>query len=137
MQIFILREGYICFICDTCMLFQKEKKIPTFEDNGTLHAYHNKVKIDYRWEYLLQARLNEFAVTAIDRDSVIIDLDYLINGSVAITRSRLVHRMLQGVEHTNPTEWSNSRLLHWRQIRIDCSTNSQSFQRLFIISFRQ
>ena len=47
---------------------------PTFEDKGRLHAYHNKIRIDYRRENLFQARLNEFAVAAIDRDSVIIDL---------------------------------------------------------------
>ena len=66
--------------------------------------------MDYRRENLLQARLNKFAVAAIDRDSVIIDLAYLIAGLVTITQSRLVHRMLQGVEHTDPTEWSNSHL---------------------------
>ena len=44
----------------------------------------------------------------IDRDSAIIDLAYLFAGLVAITQSRLVHRILQGVEHTDPTEWSNS-----------------------------
>ena len=66
--------------------------------------------MDYRRENLLQARLNKFAVAAIDRDSVIIDLAYLIAGLVTITQSRLVHRMLQGVKHTDPTEWSNSHL---------------------------
>ena len=70
--------------------------------------------MDYRWENLLQALLNKFAVIAINRDSVITDLAYLIAGS--ITQSRLVHCMLQEVEHTDPTEWSNSHLLHWRQI---------------------
>ena len=73
-----------------------------------------KARMDYRWENLLQALLNKFAVISINRDSVITDLAYLIAGS--ITQSRLVHCMLQEVEHTDPTEWSNSHLLHWRQI---------------------
>ena len=83
---------------------------PTFKEGGRVHAYYNKARMDYRQENLLQARLNKFAVAAIDRDSVIIDLAYLIAGLVTITQSRLVHRMLQGVEHTDPTEWSNSHL---------------------------
>ena len=44
----------------------------------------------------------------IDQDSAIIDLAYLFTGLVTIAQSRLVHRILQGVEHTDPTEWSNS-----------------------------
>ena len=44
----------------------------------------------------------------IDRDSAIIDLAYLFAGLVTITQFCLVHRILQGVEHTDPTEWSNS-----------------------------
>ena len=43
----------------------------------------------------------------IDRDSAIIDLAYLFAGLVTITQFCLVHRILQGVEHTDPTEWSN------------------------------
>ena len=46
----------------------------------------------------------------IDRDSAIIDLAYLFAGLVTITQSCLVHRILQGVEHTDPTEWSNLHL---------------------------
>ena len=46
----------------------------------------------------------------IDRDFAIIDLAYLFTGLVTIAQSRLVHRILQGVEHTDPTEWSNSHL---------------------------
>ena len=108
---------------------------PTFEDKGRLHAYHNKIRIDYHRENLFQACLNKFAVTEIDQDSVIINLAYLFAGLVTITQSRLVHRILQGVEHTDPTEWSNSHLLHWRQIHTGCSTNIQSFQELFTLSF--
>ena len=69
---------------------------PTFED-------HNKARMDYRRENLLQEHLNKFAISAIDRDSVIIDLAYLIAGLVTITQFCLVHRVLQGVEHTDPT----------------------------------
>ena len=74
--------------------------------------YYNKIRIDYHRENLFQACLNEFAVIEIDQDSVIIDLAYLFAGLVTITQSRLVHCMLQGVEHTDPTEWSSSHLLH-------------------------
>ena len=110
---------------------------PTFEDKGRLHAYHNKARIDYHRENLFQACLNEFAVTEIDRDSVIIDLAYLFAGLVTITQSRLVHRMFQGVEHTDPTEWSNSHLLHWRQIYIGCSTTTVSlFKGRSLLSFQ-
>ncbi len=70
---------------------------PTFEDKGRLHVYHNKARMDYRQENLLQACLNKFAAAVIDRDSVIIDLAYLFAGLVTITQSRLVHCMLQGV----------------------------------------
>ena len=97
---------------------------PTFEDKGRLHAYHNKVRMDYCRENLLQACLNKFAMVVIDRDSVIIDLAYLFAGLVTITQPRLVHHMLQGVEHTDPTKWSNSHLLQWRQICTGCSANS-------------
>ena len=38
------------------------------------------------------------------------NLAYSIAGLVTITQFPLVHRMLQGVEHTDPTEWSNSHL---------------------------
>ena len=62
---------------------------------------------------LYQANLSEIAA---DRNrvesSAIADLAYLIAGLVTITQFRLVHRILQGVEHTDPTEWSNSHLFH-------------------------
>ena len=52
--------------------------------------------------------------TVVDRNrveiSVIADLAYSIAGLVTTTQFRLVHRMLQGVEHTDPTEWSTSHL---------------------------
>ena len=61
---------------------------------------------------LHQANLIE---TATDRNRVVespamVDLAYLIAGLVTTTQFRLVHRMLQGVEHTDPTEWSTSHL---------------------------
>ena len=62
---------------------------------------------------LYQANLSEIAA---DRNrvesSAIADLAYLIAGLVTSTQFRLVHRMLQGVEHTDPTEWSTSHLFH-------------------------
>ena len=93
--------------------------------------------MDYHRENLLQACLNKFAVAAIDRDSVIIHLAYLFAGLVTITQSHLVHHMFQGVERTDPTEWSNSRLLQWRQSCIGCSTNSHSSQERIIVSFQR
>ena len=57
----------------------------SFEDKGRLHAYQNKVRMDYRRENLLQAFLNEFAVAAINWDSVIVDLAYSFAGLVTIT----------------------------------------------------
>ena len=71
----------------------------------------------------------------IDRDSAIIDLAYLFAGLVTITQSRLVHRILQGVEHTDPTEWSNLHRSIGEKFCNGCSTNSQSFQGLFTIFF--
>ena len=59
-----------------------------------------------------------------ERDSAITDFAYLLAGLVTITQFCLVHRVLQGVEHTDPTEWSSSHLLHWRQIYVGYSANS-------------
>ena len=91
--------------------------MPTITKSGLITA--RKISFKHAWTSLLS--------TEIDRDSAIINLAYLIAGLVTITQSRLVHRMLQGVEHTDPMEWSNSHLLHWRQIHTGCSTNSQFF----------
>ena len=71
----------------------------------------------------------------IDRDSAIINLAYLFAWLVTITQSRLVHRILQGVEHTDPTEWSNLHRSIGEKFCNGCSTNSQSFQGLFTIFF--
>ena len=60
----------------------------------------------------------------IGQDSAIIDLGYLLAGLVTITQFHLVHRVPQGVEHTNPAEWSSSHLLHWRQIYTSSDTTS-------------
>ena len=69
---------------------------------------------DYRWDHLYQVRLRE---AASDRNRVesldIADLAYLITGLVATTQFRLVPRMLQGVEHTDQSEWSTSHRFHW------------------------
>ena len=115
-----------------------------FEDKERLHVYHNKARMDYRLENLLQARLNKFAVAAINRDSVIIDLAYLIAGLVTITQSRLVHCMLQGVKHTDPTEWGNSHLsigdkfvlAVWWTVSIFKGCSLISFQWLFCHTFQ-
>ena len=47
-----------------------------------------------------RARLSPIGI---DRDSAIANLAYLFAGLVTITLFRLVHHMLQGVEHTDPT----------------------------------
>ena len=101
--------------------------MPTMTKSGLITA--GKISFKHAWTNL--------PLTEIDWDSAIIDLVYLFAGLVTITQSRLVQRMLQGVEHTDPTEWSNSYLLHWRQICIGCLTNSQSFQGLSTISFQR
>ena len=80
---------------------------PNFEDKGRIHAYHNGIKAEPFRGNPSQARLSE---VAIDRDPAIIDLAYLFAGLVTIAQPRLVHCILQGVEHTDPTEWSNSHL---------------------------
>ena len=68
---------------------------------------------DYCQDNLYQENLSEIAANRNRvESSVIADLAYLIAGLVTTTQFRLVHRMLQGVEHTDPTEWSNSHLLH-------------------------
>ena len=47
--------------------------------------------------------------------TVTADLAYLIAGLVTTTQFHVVPRILQGVEHTDPMEWSTSHLIHWRQ----------------------
>ena len=72
---------------------------------------------DYCQDHLYQMRLREAASDRNQAESSdIADLAYLITGLVATTQFHVVHRMLQGVEHTDPTEWSTSHLSHWRQI---------------------
>ena len=118
-------------------LREHDTSISYFEDKGRLHVYHNKIKIDHCRDILYQASLSEMPPIGIERDSAIIDLAYLIAGLVTITQSHLVHHMFQGVERTDPTEWSNSRLLQWRQSCIGCSTNSHSSQERIIVSFQR
>ena len=68
---------------------------------------------DYRQDNPYQENLSEIAANRNRvESSAIADLAYLIAGLVTSTQFRLVHRMLQGVEHTDPTEWSTSHLLH-------------------------
>ena len=77
----------------------REGCMPTITESREDHCRDN----------LYQTRLSE---TVADRDrvegSAIADLAYLIAGLIPVTQSRLVHHILQGVEHTDPTEWSNS-----------------------------
>ena len=59
--------------------------IPTFEDKGRLHAYHNKIKIDRCLGNPFQACLSEIALDRDRLSSAIIDLAYLFTGLVTIT----------------------------------------------------
>ena len=91
---------------------------------------------DYRQDHLYQVRLRE---AASNRNRVEIsdtaDLAYLITGLITITQFRLVHRILQGVEHTDPTEWSNSHLSIRDKFMLTVR-RTVSVQRLFTFSFR-
>ena len=71
----------------------------------------------------------------IEWDSAIIELAYLFAGLVTITQFSLVHRILQGVEHTDPTEWSNSHLSIRDKFMLTVR-RTVSVQRLFTFSFR-
>ena len=72
--------------------------MPTITKSRSITA--REIPFKHAW-----ARLSSIGI---DRDPAIIDLAYSFAGLVTITQSRLVHRMLQGVEHTDPTKWSNS-----------------------------
>ena len=75
---------------------------------------------DYCWDNLYQANMSEIAANRNRVESfAMADLAYLIAGLVTTTQFHVVHRMLQGMEHTDPTEWSTSHLSHWRQIHDD------------------
>ena len=81
---------------------------PTFEDKGRLHAVIAKSESVTAEEILLKCTWANLPKIDTDLDVALIDLSYLLAGLVTITQSRLVHHMLQGVEHTDPTKWSNS-----------------------------
>ena len=81
---------------------------PTFEDKGRLHAVISKLESVTAEEILLKCTWANLPKIDTDLDVALIDLSYLLAGLVTITQSRLVHHMLQGVEHTDQTEWSNS-----------------------------
>ena len=80
------------------LLRTREGYMPTITKSRLITA--REIPFKHAW-----ARLPSIGI---DQDSAVIDLAYLFAGLVTITQSRLVHRMLQGVEHTDPTEWSNS-----------------------------
>ena len=97
-----------------------------------LHAYHNKIKIDHCRGNPFQACLSKIPNNRDWPRFCYKPLGLFIYWIGHNYPARLVHRILQGVEHTDPTEWSNSPF-HWRQIHDGCSTNSQSFSRVFTI----
>ena len=80
------------------LLRTREGYMPTITKSRLIAA--REIPFKHAW-----ARLPSIEI---DWDSAIIDLAYLFTGLVTITQFRLVHRILQGVEHTDPTEWSNS-----------------------------
>ena len=82
---------------------------------------------DCRQDHLYQIRLRE---AASDRNRVEItttaDLAYLITGLITNTQFHLVHRILQGVEHTDPTEWSTLHLSIRDKFMLTIGTYSNS-----------
>ena len=80
------------------LLRTREGYMPIIKKLGLIAA--GEIPLKHAW-----ARLPSIEI---DRDSATTDLAYLFAGLVTITQSRLVHRILLGVEHTDPTEWSNS-----------------------------
>ena len=82
------------------LLRTREGYIPTITKSRLIAA--GEIPFKHAWARLPSIEINQ--------DSAIIDLAYLFAGLVTIAQSRLVHRVLQGVEHTDPTEWSNSHL---------------------------
>ena len=81
---------------------------PTFEDKGRLHAAIATSESVAAGETSLKHTWANLPSIETDRDAAIIDLAYLFTGLVTITQFCLVQRVLQGVEHIDPTEWSNS-----------------------------
>ena len=108
-------------------LFKTIFYAPTFEDKGRLHAAMTKSELVTAREISLKHAWVNLPSIETHRDVAIIDLAYLFTGLVTITQSRLVHRKLQGVEHTDPMEWSNSHPSIGEKICYDCSTNIRSF----------
>ena len=88
-----LRQHFIFLLLRT-----REGYMPTITKSRLIAA--GEIPFKHAW-----AKLQSIEI---DWDSAIIDLAYLFAGLVTITQSRLVHCILQGVEHTDPTEWSNS-----------------------------
>ena len=80
------------------LLSTREGCMPTMTKSRLIAA--GEIPFKHAWA--------RFPSLEIDRDSAIIDLAYLIAGLVTIAQSRLVQSILQGVEHTDPREWSNS-----------------------------
>ena len=82
--------------------------IPTVEDKGRLHATITKLRLIAAKEISLKHAWARLPLIEIDWDVATIDLAYLFTWLVTITQFCLVQRVLQGVEHIDPTEWSNS-----------------------------
>ena len=82
------------------LLRTREGYMPTITKSRLIAA--REIPFKHAW-----ARLPSIEI---DQDSAIIDLAYLFAGLVTIAQSGLVHCILQGVEHTDPTERSNSHL---------------------------
>ena len=86
---------------------------PNFEDKGRTHVYHNKIKIELFRGNSVQASFSKVATDGTrpkfryNRLGLFI---YWVGVHCTVTQSCLAHCILQGVEHTSPTGWSDSHL---------------------------
>ena len=107
--------------------------IPTFEDKGRLHVAITKSRLITAGEIPFKHARARLPSIGINRDSATIDLAYLFTGLVTITQFRLFHRIFQGVEHTDLTEWSNSHRSIGDKFVVVVQRILGSFQWLFTI----
>ena len=107
------------------LLRTREGCMPTMTKSRLIAA--GEIPFKHAWARLLS--------TEIDRDSAVINLAYLFTGLITITQSHLVHHILQGVEHTDPTEWSNSHRSIGDKFCDGCSTNSHFLKAIHYFLF--
>ena len=116
-------QNYISY---SYFLRTREGYMPTITKSRLIAT--GEIPFKHAWARLLS--------TEIDQDSAIIDLAYLFTGLITITQSHLVHHILQGVEHTDPMEWSNShRSIGDKSVRAVWQTASL-FKGCSLVSFQ-